>query len=154
MLIAEDPIPTTAEVQRGLTIRPVWQNATMLAGKLRIRAAIPALVKWLTFSTSPGLGLGTGEEALVDSPAGMALANIGDPSISSLRPLLFRRDPNERYHAPYLLLRYHAAYVLLYIDSPKAERVLRDYVARGQDRRLADLIGNRLEVLAAHKSSH
>ena len=71
-LIEEDPTPTTAEVQRGLTIRPVWRNAAELAGKLRIKTAVPALTKWLTFSTSPIVGLGVGEESLVDCPAGQA----------------------------------------------------------------------------------
>ena len=99
MLLEQGPSPATSEIQRGIWVRPVWRNAALLAGHLRIRAAVPALVRWLTVSTSPVVGLGTGEEALVDSPAGTALVNIGDPSIPSGSPLLSRPDSNERYRA-------------------------------------------------------
>jgi HEAT repeat protein len=143
-LIEEDPTPTTVEVQRGLRIRPVWRNAAELAGELKIKTAMPALTKWLTFSTSPGVGLGAGEESLADCPAGRALVNIGDPSIPSLQPLLSRPDSNERYHA---------AYVLLSINSLKAEQVLGQYADHGLDRGLAEYIRNRLEVLKTNRSN-
>jgi HEAT repeat protein len=141
-LIEEDPAPTKSDDQQGRWVRAVWQNSVQLAGELRIADAVPALVKWFTVSTSPIVGLGAGEEALVDTPAAMALANIGDPSVPSVQPLLSRQDSNERYHA---------AYVLLSINSPKADGVLRDYVKSGQDRGLADFIDNRLAVRAANK---
>jgi HEAT repeat protein len=141
-LIEEDPTPTESDYQQGRWVRPVWRNSVQLAGELRIAAAVPALVKWFTVSTSPFIGLGIGEESLVDTPAGQALANIGDPSISSLQPLLSRQNLHERYHA---------AYVLLSINSPKADTVLRDYVGHGQDRDLADFINNRLGVRDANK---
>jgi hypothetical protein len=141
-LIEEDPAPTESDYQQGRYVRAVWQNSVQLAGELRIAAAVPALVKWFTVSTSPFQGLGIGQEALVDTPAAMALANIGDASVPSVQPLLSRQNLNERYHA---------AYVLLSINSPKADAVLRDYVRRGQDRGLADLIDSRLGVRAANK---
>jgi HEAT repeat protein len=143
-LIEEDPKPTAAEVQRGLTIRPVWQNAAELAGELKIKTAIPALTKWFTFSISPNVSLGEGEEALVDCPAARALAKIGDPSIPSVQPLLSSPDLNERYHA---------AYILLFIDSPMAEQVLGQYADHGQDPGLVAYIRNRLDVKRTNRSS-
>jgi HEAT repeat protein len=140
-LIATDPTPTAADYQRGLRVRPVWRNAVQLTGELRIAAAIPALLEWLTFTTSPAQSLGAGEEALVDSPAAMALANIGDPSVPRLQPLLSSGKLDERYEA---------AYCLLSIDSQKSKSALRDYIANGKDRGLADLISNRLEMQAPH----
>jgi hypothetical protein len=116
-LIATDPTPTAADYQRGLRVRPVWRNAVQLTGELRIAAAIPALLEWLTFTTSPAQSLGAGEEALVDSPAAMALANIGDPSVPRLQPLLSSGKLDERYEA---------AYCLLSIDSQKSKSALRD----------------------------
>src|ERR1700728_2196168 len=88
-LIEEDPAPTNSDYEQGRRpIRAVWQNSAKVAGELRIAAAVPALVKWFTVSTSPGVSLGAGEEALADTPAAMALANIGDPSVPSVQPLL------------------------------------------------------------------
>jgi HEAT repeat protein len=144
ILIEEDPTPAAAEVQRGFRIRPVWRNAAELAGELKIKTTIPALTKWLTFSTSAGVSLGAGEESLADCPAGRALVKIGDPSIPSLQPLLSSPDLNERYHA---------AYVLLSIDSPMAEQVLAQYADHGLDQGLAAYIRNRLDVLKANRSS-
>lgn len=143
-LIDVDPRPTRAQYQKGLVtsdLNPIWLSAVQLAAELGIVEAAPAMAKWITVSDSDGLSFGSGEESIGHSPAARALVEIGDPSVPSLRPLLYRHDPNERNHA---------VEALLAIDSPTADAVLRDYVANGRDRGLAELIRNRLKIRANH----
>ena len=135
-LIEADPTPTQQERDRGEPVKPAWRDAVRLAGELKIVEAVPALAKWITISTSPAVSLGIGEEALVDSPAGQALVQIGDPSVPILQTKLSLGDQRERYHA---------AYVLNAIDSRNADKALSKYVADGRDRHLAELIRNVLE---------
>ncbi|HXO88748.1 MAG TPA: hypothetical protein VN885_08870 [Candidatus Acidoferrales bacterium] len=84
-LIETDPRTTEEERDRGQPIRLTWRNEVRLAGELKIVEAAPGLAKWITVSTSGGMALGIGEEALVDSPAGQALVQIGDPDSMTCR---------------------------------------------------------------------
>lgn len=119
-------------------ISPQWCNAVKLAGKLKIVEAAPGLAKWISISTEPGLWVG----ALIGRPAGLALVQIGDPSVGVLQKLLAGGNKDERWNAVYALNE---------IQTSKAVKVLRDYEARGQDYQLREFVHNILEVEAHNK---
>lgn len=115
-----------------------WCNAVKLAGELKIVEAAPGLAKWISISTEPGLWVG----ALIGRPAGLALVQIGDPSVPVLQKLLADGNKDERWNAVYALNE---------IQTSKAVKVLRDYEARGQDYQLREFVHNILEVEAHNK---
>lgn len=113
-LIAAGPHPSMSS----------WSNATRLAGSLKIVEAAPALAKFIGVTTEGG-ALTLGEEAnLKDSPAGLALVQIGDAADSALASVLERGNSNERWRA---------AYALNLIGSAKAKTVLSAHAPRETD---------------------
>jgi HEAT repeat protein len=111
--------------------RPQWLNAVRLAGELRLADAAPALTKWIEMRVPFGITSQNMEEGLLNSPAGYALYQIGDPAIPAVERLLAQGDRDERFHA---------AYVLAKIDSPQSIAVLREYEKNGKDRELANYL--------------
>ena len=109
---------------------PVWQNAVMLASELKLAETTPALVKWVSVSTSPVMTLASATQ-LRDNPAGQALIRIGDPSIPALRDGLERGNSHERWDC---------ARALVQIGSPRATNTLRDHVTHEPDETLVDFV--------------
>jgi hypothetical protein len=109
---------------------PVWRNAVMLASELKVAEATPALVKWVSVSTTPVVTLASVTQ-LRDNPAGQALIRIGDPSIPALRDGLEHGNSDERWGC---------ARALVQIGSPRATAALRDHVTHEPDATLVDFI--------------
>jgi len=107
-----------------------WLNAVQLAGELNIVEAAPSLCKWISVSTSSVLTL-SGESHLRTSPAGAALAQIGDPAIPALRGLLERGGSKDRWRA---------AYALALIGSSKAVATIHEHAAHEPDESLVAFI--------------
>jgi hypothetical protein len=116
------------EIAKGPNHVPQWRDEVRLAGELKMAEAAPALAKWISVGDDSGV---LSEPHPDDSPAVAALVQIGDPAIPALEKLLKRGTQTERWQA---------MYALDWIGSPKAKAALRDYVANGQDRELADFI--------------
>jgi len=127
--------PRDPRPYRGADARPQWLNAVQLAGELRLADAAPALAKWIEIRVPSGITSQNMEEGLLNSPAGYALYQIGDPAIPAVERLLAQGDSDERFHA---------AYVLANIDSPKSIAVLREYERNGKDRELANFLKTNL----------
>jgi len=108
-----------------------WYNAVRIAGQLRIVEAAPALVKQINARTRVGGVTSSKEANLRDSPAGLALVQIGDPAVPALQTLLEQGSPYERWTA---------AYALILIGSPTARSALREHAAREPDETLVDYI--------------
>jgi len=114
------------------TASPVWLNAVRLAGQLKLVAAIPALKRAL--SKPPmfgayddqyhGAATSTIAEKLAFDLVGRALADIGDPSVPVLAEILSTGDTAARKRATLILMN---------IDSPAAEKVMRDHLPRESD---------------------
>ena len=77
-LIEQDPgkpWPDQAEA------RQEWLSAVNLAGELALVEAAPALTKWMSMRVPFGITSENMEAGLLNSPAGYALYQIGDPAI-------------------------------------------------------------------------
>jgi HEAT repeat protein len=109
---------------------PVWRNAVMLASELKVAEAAPALVKWVSVSTSPVTTL-TESTQLTNNPAGQALIQIRDPSIPALRDGLEHGNPHERWDC---------TFVLVQIGSSRAIATLRDHATHEPDEALVHFI--------------
>ena len=113
--------------------RDAWANAADLAGELKIKEACQALAKWMHTPAGP-----LGEETelgivtrLLGKPAAKALAEIGDPSLPFVAPVLSRGDDAERWDA---------VYILNLIGSPAAKKLLRERVSSEPNPNLRGLI--------------
>lgn len=142
-LIEQDPgkpWPDQAEA------RQEWLSAVNLAGELALVEAAPALTKWMSMRVPFGITSENMEAGLLNSPAGYALYQIGDPAIPAVQSFLVRSNGNDRRSKDE---RVHAVYVLANIDSPKSMAVLRDYEKNGKDRELANFL--RTYLLKNHR---
>ncbi len=128
-LLRVDPMGTHAQYEKTLRLSSSWCDSVQLAGKLKIIEAAPALARWITVSTSPGLR----NQPLTNNPAALALVEIGDPSVPLLKTLLGSNAKDERWNA---------AYALFEINSMSAKSTLREYAASGRDRELARFIAD------------
>jgi len=112
-----------------------WSNAVRLAGQLKIVQTAPALTKWI------GLEYGditmTQVVRLDDNPAGKALAQIGDPAISSVSQVLKTGNYKERREA---------VYVLNAINSSSATEVLTIHLQHESDPGIRSFIERTLAV--------
>jgi len=109
-----------------------WYNAVELSGKLKIAEVASALASWINWR-SEGPFLPTLEVQLIFHPAAKALAEIGDPAISTLQRVL--NSGNSEEHA-------RAVRVLCIIHTPKAKAVLRVNLPRESDPDLQAMIKN------------
>lgn len=109
-----------------------WENATRIAGALKIVEALPALAKWVG---ADGVGpneITNAEVYRLDTdPAARALAQIGDPAIPTLVVVL---------HSDKVAARRDAVFALRLIGSPQAVSALRDQETRESDPELHKLI--------------
>jgi hypothetical protein len=100
-----------------ILLRPEWCNAALLAGNLKLVEAAPALVKQISYRTTP-VTTSTSVEGLTTSPAGTALLQLGDAAVPALRGVARRGDANPNMDA---------VYALLLINSRKSREVLKEY---------------------------
>lgn len=105
-----------------------WLNAVSLAGELKIVEAMPALAKWVSVRTGGGMTTLSSESGLINSPAGTALVQIGDPAIPALQETLEHGE---------LHTRWDSARALVLVNSPKAKAALREHSLRESDQSLA-----------------
>jgi hypothetical protein len=120
---------------------PVWLNAVRLVGQLKIVEAVPALTQALSRPEmcgaydSKGSGCGDmtfGSDARLDNDiVGRALADIGDPSVPILADILSKGDFAERRRAVWILWN---------INSPAAQKAMRDHLPSERDPQLRGLI--------------
>jgi HEAT repeats len=102
-----------------------WVNAVRLAGEFRITEAIPALAKWIDLPVGSLSGGTLAEAANLDfSPAGKALAKIGEPAVPTLARVLEKGDQREQWVA------YRALYL---IGSAQSLMALRQHVGHEKD---------------------
>jgi hypothetical protein len=115
-LIVAKNVPSIIQGHRGR----VQLNAARLAGILKIRDAIPALVGMLKDPLTKG-GVVTfyDSSTLADDAAGRALASIGQPAILAVTPLMTNSDR---------AMRYRAVLVLGNMGLPAADLALRSHL--------------------------
>jgi hypothetical protein len=109
-----------------------WVDAVRLAGDLKIVEAAPALAKFIGIPIGPAYTLGESAH-LKDSPAGLALVEIGDPAVPALDAVLEHRNVNDRWEAAYALnlIGSTEAEAVLTKDAPhERDETLRDFIAR------------------------
>ena len=115
----------------------VWENALRLAGKLRAKETIPALIdvmsqpplpaeKYLTFA---------GIERLDTDIVAKTLSQIGDPAIPAVKGLLKSKDPR---------MRGRAILILKNIGSPSAREALKQQRSVESDPENVKLIDEKL----------
>jgi hypothetical protein len=121
-------------------VGPVWANAVRLAGQLKIAEAVPALKEALTHVPVKGgydakgslVSMTFGTEARLDLDiVGRALADIGDASVPVLADILSSGD---------LPARRRAIWILWNINSPAAQKAMRDHLPSESDSILRGLI--------------
>jgi hypothetical protein len=117
------------------SVGPIWANAVRLSGQLKIAAAVPALKQALTPETQfirkgydirpsdDGYTMGRGTRLDFDI-VGRALADIGDPSVPVLADILSKGGFRERNRAIWILWN---------INSPAAQKAMRDHVPSESD---------------------
>jgi HEAT repeat protein len=131
-----DQLPRDAQ-----PVGPVWANAVRLAGQLKIAEAVPALKQALTHPPVPGgydskykglISATFATEARLDLDiVGRALADIGDASVPILADILSNGD----YRA-----RLRAIWILWNINSPAAQKAMRDHLPSESDPGLRGLV--------------
>jgi hypothetical protein len=127
------------------TASPVWLNAVRLAGQLKIVEAVPALTQALSRPEMcggydiRGCGVMTlGTEARLDHDiVGRALADIGDPCVPVVADILLKGGSAERRRAMWILAK---------INSPAAQKAMRDHLPSESDPRLRELIQDVLHI--------
>jgi hypothetical protein len=119
------------EVHYGTVNSKPWNNAVRLAGELKLVEAAPALAKWLAVETGRGDLSNNIVVRLEDNSPGKALAQIGDPSIPTLKDVLSHGNQRERLRA---------VYVLKLIASPQAKTALQEHVSSEPDPNLQGFI--------------
>ena len=122
-------------IQKGPVESRPWSNAVQLAGTLKIAEAAPGLAKWIYEDAGGTLTLAT-TTRLEDDPAAKALAQIGDPSLPAVSPLLKSSNLNKRWSA---------ALVLYNIGTPAAKNTLREHLKHETDASLRDFIRKSLQ---------
>ena len=85
-------------------MEPLWQNGFMVAGKLKITQAIPALLKHLTDKTSPVVGISY-NYMFRNREAVWALIDMGPPAVPALTGVLRHGNPLRREAAAFVLGR-------------------------------------------------
>lgn len=111
----------------------VWLDAIRIAGKLKAREAIPALLQAMSrrpFPAEPNITFG-GLMRLDNDVVAKALSQIGDPSIPSVVNLLKSTDARTRARAVLILFN---------IGSPAARKVLQDRLPLETDPEVKKLI--------------
>jgi HEAT repeat protein len=118
-----------ARTAPGTVQADVAGNVVQLAVDLKLKEAVPALVKVLP-KDEPGGAISMGStERLENDPLAKALAKIGDASVIPVSHLL--EDPDRD-------TRWRAALILLNIGSPAARRALRSHIPKEQDPNLRE----------------
>lgn len=118
-----------AKIAPGAVRADVAGNVIQLAGDVKLREAVPALVKVLP-KDEPGGSFTMGSwERLENDPIGKVLAKIGDASVIPVSRLLGDPDSDTRWRA---------ALILLNIGSPVARRALRSHIPKEQDPNLRE----------------
>jgi HEAT repeat protein len=114
-------------------VNHVWFNAVSLSGELKIKEACEALAKWMHTEGGPSAGEGGMgvHMRLENKPAAKALAQIGDPALPVVAPVLNRDNDRERWDA---------VYILNLIGSPAAIKLLREHVSSEPNPHLRELI--------------
>jgi hypothetical protein len=121
------------------TTNPVWANAVRLSGQLEIVEAVPALRQALARQPIRG---GYDAKGIVDITLGMeghldfdivgrALADIGDPSVPVVADILSKGAFPERRRATWILIN---------INSPAAQKAMRDHFPSETDPEVRRLI--------------
>ncbi len=114
----------------------VWAYETSLAGLLKIREAIPALIGQIDRELPNDIVTFSGREKLADFPAGRALAQIGEPAVPALSSILETGDYQKRWVA---------SRALNMIDARTATEALTKHLPRESDPRLKDYIQHTLQ---------
>lgn len=104
-------------------MEPVWGNGFMVAGKLKMTQAIPALIKHLTDITSPVVGISY-NYMFRNREAVWALIGMGPPAVPPLRDVLQQGGP---------LRREAVAFILGRIGSAQAKNALNAALNRESD---------------------
>jgi hypothetical protein len=109
-----------------------WFDAVRLAGALKIAEAAPALSKHIEVPIGSAQTLGEAAH-LKDSPAGLALVQIGDPAVPALDEILKHGNVNQRWKAVYALdlIGSARAKAVLTKDAPEQSDELKSFL-RGQ----------------------
>jgi hypothetical protein len=155
-LIAEDPgfsgRDRAAECILG-EARQAWLNDVDVAATFKIVEAVPALSKWIQCGSSAVTTLSS-ETLLVFYPAARALIEIGDPAVPAIQPLLKSANPRIRYNAAHALLCMDEWDNSIKDRSPRADAALRDFIAHGTDRALAEEVDTDLKMIAKSKAEN
>jgi HEAT repeat protein len=116
----------------------VWENALRLAGKLRAKETIPALIEVMSRDPLPAEPYITfsGVYRLDNDIVAKTLSQIGDPAIPAVRDLLKNKDSG---------MRYRAILILRNIGSPSAREALKQQRSVESDPENVKLIDEKLE---------
>jgi hypothetical protein len=124
-----------------ILLRPEWCNAALLAGNLKLVEAAPALVKQISYRTTP-IATANRVEGLTTSPAGTALVELGDAAVPSLRGAVKRGEANPNMDA---------VYALILINSRRSREVLKEYADTAPNPEIRKFIYSRMEAAKENK---
>lgn len=122
----------------------IWMNAVRLAGQLKVTSAIPALKDALSLGPIRGgydyegsmISLSEYAQLRYDI-VGRALADIGEPCVPAVADVLSSSDAS---------MRERAIFILSNIDSPAAQKALRDHLPKEDDPAIKQMIQNELHL--------
>ena len=122
----------------------IWMNAVRLSGQLKVTDAVPALKQALSLGPIrggydyEGSAISLSEFAhLRYDIVGRALADIGDPSVFAVADVLSHGDASTRTRAVFILAN---------INSPAAQKVLRDHLPTESEPGIKNMIRNELHL--------
>lgn len=119
--------------------RVVWKQEVELAGRLKLTEAIPQLTELLTEDSEDGVHTMYRWMELLNDAPGLALATIGDPSVSEVSKILDNSDRK---------IRSRAIRVLMKVGTPSAIEALRHHLPNEADPGLKNLIDRHLMHLS------
>jgi hypothetical protein len=137
-----------AIIAKGPTQPKDWQNAVKLAATIKVIEAIPALMSWLDYDSSPfilgGLGIGPNQ-----FPAAWALIQIGDPALPALAAALGGPDqqtPRQAERRRLLCIQ-----TLQQMGTPGARKTLEEAPPHQTDARIVQSIRQALETMPRNR---
>jgi HEAT repeat protein len=124
---------------------PVWANAVRLAGQLKLSSALPSLKQALSRPPKRGGYDATGPSFYTFSRGakldfdivGRAFADIGDQSVPTVADILSTGDS---------IARKRATWILANINSPAAQKAMRDHLPSESDPAIKELIEQFLHI--------